>query len=116
MVGSLTIRDLSLVLRDDGQIAATFEASNDSSVDRAVTIRWPVVEALRERSVPVPASSTTVVDLDADVVLSELIATVGDEVEVTVTEGFFFREGSDVETLTLVVSDAAPADARPGGR
>lgn len=105
VVGSLTLRDLSLVLRDDGRIAATFEVRNESSVDRAVTIRWPVIESLRERSVPVVANGTTIVTLTDDVVLDDLVAAAGEEVEVTVTEGYFFREESDVETLILVVRD-----------
>lgn len=103
VLGSLTLRDVTLVLRDDGQIAATFEARNDSSVDRAVTIRWPVAEALRERSVPVPANGTTVVGVDDGVILSDLAASPGDEIAVTVTEGYFFREDADTQTLVLVV-------------
>lgn len=108
VVGSLTLRDVALVLRDDGQVSATFEARNDSAVDRAVTIRWAVDEALRERSVPLPASSGTTVAVEDDLTLTGLVAEAGDTVEVTVTEGFFFRESAETATLTLVVRDGEP--------
>ena len=116
VVGSLTLRDVTLVLRDSGQIAATFEARNNSSVDRAVTIRWPVAEALRERSVPVPANGTTVVGVNDGVILSDLAASLGDEVEVTLTEGYFFREESETQTLTLVVRAETPAGTGASAR